>query len=180
MLRFSLKKIIIGLCPFMVVFYYWTNLYRMTDNSAVPYMIMVAAVGFWGLMLLIHNKLLNRKSLFKILLCYMLFGFLNYVFIGNVGFSDVCTDLLTYGITIVMFVYPIKYYQGVISFYVSCGFFVSAFYSGALTHGLLTSSGNYISILLILAAAIYYIGLQNKTNQFSFRDVVPALLCFLL
>jgi hypothetical protein len=152
----------------------------MIGNTEVPYIIMGTTVGLWGGIQLIQNRRLNNKPLTIILLCYVLSGLLDCFFIGNETFFDICSDLLTYCIAIVMFVYPIKYYQGVISFYVSCAFFVSAFFSGSLTHGLLTSSGNYISILLILAASIYYIGLQNKTKQFRFWDVIPALLCFLL
>ena len=176
--RRSLEQRIKSICPFGVIFYYWANLYRMTDNSAVPYMVLIIVVGILGLLQLFVNKHINRRFLTTMLLFYVFSGLLNFIIIGNEDVIDVITDALTYGVAVMMFAFPIRYRQGLISFYVSCSFFVSAYFSGALTHGLLTSSGNYISILLILAVSIYYIGLQNKYTQFRIWDILPPMLCF--
>ena len=160
------------------IFYYWANLYRMFNYSAVPYVILSLIVGLIGLFKMFTERKLDRKLLVIIFFLYGITGFFNYGFIENVELNDVLSSMVIYGIFIVMIVYPFDYYQGLISFAASFSFFFSAYLSGAATYLMLSSSGNYVSVLLILGVSLYYIGLNNSNKPFLLYDIIPAALCF--
>lgn len=44
----------------------------------------------------------------------------------------------------------------------------------------LTSSSNYVSVLMILSAALYYISLYNSGEKIKLIHLFPALICFML
>ena len=134
--------------------FYLANLYRMTNHSATPYLVTLFVVGTVGILKSVFDK--RYRSISFLLFCgiYVIFGAFNCLLIGNVSFSDLGVNLILFGITIVMFAFPMSYMQGLVFFYVSLIAFVPAYFSGLSTALVLTSSGNYISVLLVLAASI--------------------------
>ena len=162
------------------IFYYWANLYRMFNYSELPYIYLSVLVGFIGMYKLFTDQKLNSSFLIIVFFLYGLTGIFNYGFIGNVELNDVLSSLFVYGIFIVMIAYPIDYLQAIVSFAVTILFFLNAYYSGAATYLMLTSSGNYVSVLLILGLCVYFIGVNNSNKKLSLFDIIPAILCFWL
>ena len=58
--------------------------------------------------------------------------------------------------------------------------FLAAYFRGSYAFTVLTSSGNYVSVILILASAYYYFCVQNSDHGFNIKDILPALLSFML
>lgn len=162
------------------ILYYLTNLYRMTDHSAVPFIVMTVVAGSVGFFLFFFGKGIKKGVLLFFYIIYIATLFLNIVIIENVKFLDIITDTLLFGITVVMFAFPHSYSQGVLFFGLSLLPFLFSSFTGSETHYVLTSSGNYISVLMILSMSIFYIGLNNEKRELKWFDIIPAFICFLL
>lgn len=76
--------------------------------------------------------------------------------------------------------YQFSYTQGVVSYYITAATFLWYYINGINTHFVLTSSGNYISVLLIIFASLYYIALHNSGRRMKIWDIIPAILNFFL
>ena len=152
----------------------------MTGHSDVPYYLIMIFWGGVGLHQMFINKAFNKPYIYVLFFLYTSTSIMNAIVIGNLSLNDLIKNVFLFGITISLFAFPIKFYQGVISFYVTVVIFVYFFNSGALTKELLTSSGNYISVLLILSVCIYYIGLHNSRKRIGVIDIIPSIACFLL
>ncbi|MBQ7473712.1 MAG: hypothetical protein IJS79_05125 [Oscillospiraceae bacterium] len=171
---------IASLLSWLPALFYISNIYRMMGYSAYPYAITLVACGTVGLVALWLGKIARRGVLFTVLFVFFITGVLNYLFIKNLDLNEILLDFLYVGMMITMIVFPMSYAQAFISFYVSIAFFLYGYVTGADTHYLLISSGNYISILIILAESLYYLTIQMTEHDFSLIDLIPALLCFIL
>ena len=100
--------------------------------------------------------------------------------IGNLSLNDLIKCFFLFGIIVSLYAFPIKYYQGFVFFYVVVAYFVNLFFTGALAKEILISSGNYVSVVLILSACIYYMGLHNSGKVFGVIDIVPSIICFMM
>ncbi len=169
--------ILIGWLP---ILFYLANLYRMTGHSSSLYLISLFVIGIIGLIILFFKRKIQRNILLFTLGIYLFTGIINLLVIRNVDYIDLIVDMLLFGIMIVMLAYPITYLQGSIGFYVSAAVFFYGYISNANTIIFLTSSRNYISILLILAVSLYYIAVQNTDRTIKLIDLFPALICFFL
>ena len=160
--------------------FYFANLYRMTNHSALPYLAMMAICGIAGVLCVLFGKIVRRDVIF---ICFFVLFFtwlLNNLCVNNSDYSEIVTDFLYIGIMIMMMVFPMSYTQGIVTFYLSITTFIIGYITGAATHTFLTSSGNYISILVILAASMYYITIQVSGHSLTIIDLLPSLLCFLI
>lgn len=164
----------------LVVFFYLANLLRMTNHSGAPYVMMILIAGLVGLYQLISNKNLNRFFLLSIFVIYTFTGFLSFFFVGNQSFSDLFRNMLLYGVAILMLAFPINYFQGTIVFYITAYTYANLLFSGDFIRDLMVSSENYISVMLILSACLYYIGLYNSKRNMLLFDVIPPIVCFIL
>ena len=162
------------------VLFWLANLYRMTGHGPTAYLITLYGVGIIGVIkIILDHKMLNSK-LSQFALLYFITGAMNWLLIGNLGFRDLVNDVLLFGILITMFAYPQTYKNGLVCYYASAIFFITAYFSGRYAYTLLTSSGNYVSVLLVLSAAYYYFCIDNSDRDFKVLNILPALLSFLL
>lgn len=174
------KKSLSALIEWLPVLFYLANLYRMTGHSSALYLICLYVVGMIGLLLLFLGKKMDRNMVLIFLVVYLITGLVNCSIIGNIGYQDLVSDMLLFGIMFVMFAYPMTYMQGIIAFYGSVAVFFYGYLTNSNTVNFLTSSRNYISVLLILVASLYYIALQNAEREIKLIDLLPAFFCFLL
>ena len=160
---------------FLPVLFYFSNLYRMTGHSTILYVLCIYIFGTIGIFSFL---LLSKKNTTLILftVTYFISGILNCIFIGNIIFTDICSDLFFFGIAYIMLQYPCTYFQGMIAFYGTAAVFLTYYYNGANTSTILSSSGNYISVLLIISLSLYYIALQNSGRIIKAWDIIPSLL----
>ncbi|MBR3534007.1 MAG: hypothetical protein IKN80_09035 [Clostridiales bacterium] len=114
------------------------------------------------------------------MLIYFISGLLNVIIIGNITLVDLVKDALLFGVLILMFAYPMDLKKGTLFFYVSISFFIIAYFTGVKAAIVLTSSSNYVSVLMILSAALYYISLYNSGEKIKLIHLFPALICFML
>ena len=161
------------------VLFYMANLYRMMGNSSFFYRLTIYMFGAIGIVMFVISR--KPNTAFSIVaIVYFISGILNIITVGNLTLNDVIADIFFFGIAYIMLVCPCTYFQGTISFYIMYLTFLSMYLRGANTHSLLTSSGNYISVLLIIAVSLYYISLEQSERQMMIWDVAPAFLCFFL
>ena len=159
--------------------FYLANLYRMTEHSSLPYRVSINVIGILGV---VEFILARKQNVIVVLTLYIYFitGVMNFLAIGNVSLTDVVADILLFGITLVMLRYHFTYIQGALAYYIIAATFLWFYRNGINTHYVLTSSGNYISVLLIISASLYYIALHNSGRRMKIWDVFPALLNFFL
>lgn len=180
-LLFVCRKMLRASIPWLLVLFFWTNIWRKMNHSALPFIIILVFLGILGILDSIVNGKLNKRIVFLFYTVYLSTGFLNWCLIGNVSLGDLAKDLLLCGVLFELFVSPIHYFHGFVSFYVSVLLFIDAFLSGDVAHELLSgASGNYISVFLILSESIYYMGLYNSRRTIMVWDLLPVVLCLML
>lgn len=159
--------------------FYAANLYRMTGHANLPYLLSIYIVGIIGW--LAAFRALNYDARFFILICvYLLSGLLNYFLIGNIDLKDLGADVFFFGIAFLMLIYPCSYRTGVAFFYLTTLVFVVFYLRGGQARDLLTSSQNYVSILLIIHMAVYYYALHESGRKMAIWDLLPPALSFML
>ncbi len=159
--------------------FYLANLYRMFSGTMIIYYLVFLVTGLAGLFvwLFFNNYDLRRFTLFAVL--YIFTGVINYIYISNTTLLNVALSVLFFGITAVLLTRQWSIILGGVSFYIS--FFVLAI--GLYRKGinaLTISSNNYISILIIIAAVLYYIAVENERQIIKMVDIIPAILAFTL
>lgn len=174
------KPKISALLQWFPALFYIANLYMRTGHSSSFYLISLCIVGILGLIKLAMDNRLCRAMILIVIVAYLLTGLINFTIIGNVNIRAIGNDMLLFGVMIMMFAYPMDYINATIFFYISIAVFIVAYFTGIQASTLLTSSGNYVSVLIILAAAIYYISLNNSGKAFRLIHVMPSFICLLL
>ena len=169
-----------SLLSWLFPLFYLANLYRMTGHSSLPYTVGLIFVGAIGLLILLLNRVPRKDILYIIIVIFLITGVLNLLLVRNSDYRELLSDTLYMGMVILMIMYPMTYKQSFIFFYVYIATFLIGYIMGTGTHYFLTSSGNYISVLIILAASIYYMTIQLSDHRFTAIDILPALLCFLI
>ena len=177
----SIKRITLTeLIGWLPVLFYLSNLFRMTGHSAAPYILTAVAASVPGL----YKALLNRGMAWKPAIIttglFLLTGYCNCLFIGNLTPMDVALEVLFTGIAFTMLLYPSTFFQGMTCFYLTAAFFLLCYATGRNTLLILESSRNYISVLLILSCAFYYCTLEDSNRVMGMIDLLPAMICFFL
>lgn len=160
--------------------FWFCNLYRVTGHSAIPYMFALIVIGALGILRLIFDREICRIELLCFILLYFLTGLINVILIKNQSIIDVINSILFIGISIIMFSYPMTYGQGVVLFYGTALIFAISAVRGVRPANILTSSGNFISVYLILATGFYYVGVNNTNRKMTLRNLIPPAVCFLV
>lgn len=169
-----------SLVQWLPALFYIVNLYMRTGHSSLLYIVTLVLAGMVGLLILLVRKTLRRDVIYITMLIYFISGLLNWLLIGNVSLTDLANDALLFGIMALMFACPMDITKGTVFFYVSIATFIFAYFTGTQAYSVLTSSGNYVSVLLILSAALYYIALSNSKKELKLIHLLPSVLCFLL
>lgn len=160
-------------------FFYIANLIRMLMISSVPYFIILYLTGGVGLFLTLFLKKRKLDNIILFLLFYFFTLVVNLLTVGNISFNNLIVNVLLVGITLMMLIKPWTYREGVIVFYLTALIMAYAMNASAVRR-ILVSSTNYISILMILSAAFYYIALEKDERVLKLIDILPALICFLI
>lgn len=162
------------------VLFWLANLYRMTGHGNTIYLAIFSGVGAFGLLKFAFDRKLLNSVLLPAMLLYFIPEVLNWLIIQNLNYRDIINDLLLFGILVIMFAYPQTYKNGVVCYYASAVVFISAYFRERDAYTILLSSGNYVSVVLILISAYYYFCLDNSAREFKLIDILPALLSYLL
>lgn len=175
-MSFIKKEMNWSILAWLPLLFYLANLYRMTGHTPTLYIVLLIICGLIGIALLFFIKIPNNYILLISLILFIITGLINCIFINNTDYSELVSDVLYIGIVVVMIVFPMTFAQGFVTFYLTSAVFLLGIATGAETQTFLTSSGNYISILIILAEALYYISIQTSEHRFTLLDILPALL----
>ena len=175
------KNIYILFISSLPILYYLANLYAMLKHFMIPYLIIGYLTGLIGLFEMLTNHRLNRRLLLTVLFLYVLSGIIEVLIIGNGDIGDVIRGSAFYCIIGVLFAYPFNYFQGLVLFIITILSIGLELLSGNAIHEiLLNSSGNYISVLLILSLVIYFIGLDNAEKDISIIDLIAVVIVLLM
>lgn len=159
--------------------FYLANLIRMLAVTTSLYSIFIALAGVIGLFALAITKKYNLTPVWGFAALYLLTLVIEWLVIGNVSVSSVFTCALLIGISVLMILYPFGYKSGLVVFYLSA-FMLIYRISIANSRRILTSSANYVSVVLLLAVFFYYISIENSKRRFRLIDILPAALCLIL
>ena len=173
----NLLTFVVALFPSLFLL---ANQYRMFGNSPTFYVVSLLVFGAIGVLVGLKLDKKSRWVYYGTMLLFAITESLNVALVGNTTFEGVAYNILIFGLVAIMFVYPHSYFQGIVVYYVLMMFFIPIFLRGELAIYILTSSQNYVSVCLILAASIYYIGVDNGGKGLRLIDLLPALLCFML
>ena len=174
-----IKKIklysIIALLPLL---FYIVNLYRIAVSIDSLFYYVLYPLGFIGWMCAIRL----RRELHSIILyagLHMLTIITNYLIIGNTTINSITLALAFLGITFLLFSYKWSVIQGAIVYYIHLLLMAGRLlYNGGRV--LLLGSNNYVSVLIIIAASLYYIAVEREKNSIRLIDLLPAVLSFIL
>lgn len=178
-IKFGSNEISFGqkdLSAILVVLFYIANMLRMLGYGNTWYFITLFASGIIGWLWFIINHYEKDKIILSVIILGI-FTLANVYFIGNSDLMSLANMLLFFGILFCMLQNAMPTIYTLILLLFTMAIFVIAWYSGASSSELLSSSGNYISILLILSACIYYTSVEN--NKKTIR-IWPTIVIFLL
>ena len=160
------------------ILFFWANLFRMLTGSRLAYLgmlVLSGAVGLW--VTLKHaDRYGNLLFFFGI---YMVSLVLSMLVTGNTDPNDVVTNLCLLGMTSLMLFRRWSFRAGFIGCYVSFLAIIFAFMTRTQTR-IFGSSNNYVSIIVLLATAFYYIPLEEQYHRTRLIDLAPAGICFLV
>ncbi len=167
------------LLAFVPVLYYVLNVLRMRGFSTKAVLAVEAVSCAVGLVLMIRNKGGRMTMLMLFSVVYMLSIAANRLIIGNMTTSGLISNVCLLGMTAIMLEYPWSRRQGWLGFYAILLIVVLGFMTRTQTR-IFGSSNNYVSIIMILAAALYYLPLEGREGTIRIWDVAPAALTFMV
>ena len=159
--------------------FYLANLIRMLMITSTPYFIALYAVGGIGILMAVLSREYKLDSIWSFFAFYGLTLVINWLTVGNISFSSIAVNILLTGITLIMLLRQWTYREGMIVFYLFAAIMVYEM-NTALNRRILVSSTNYISVLMLLTVAFYYIAIELDGRKLRLIDILPALICFLI
>ena len=160
------------------ILFFWANLFRMMTGSSLAYLVLLILSGVVGLWVTLKQVDRYGDLLFFYGI-YMVSLVLSLLTVGNTDRNDVITNLCLLGMTSLMLFRRWSFRAGAVGSYVSLLAIAFAFMMRTRTH-IFSSSNNYVSIMLLLSAAFYYIPLEEEIHRTRLIDLVPAGICFLV
>lgn len=158
------------------ILFFLVNLYRMRSGSIMLYMGILIISGGFGLL----TALLNRSRMASFLLfsgVYLFTLALNLVFIKNVDAGSFVTSALLLALTPLTLRRRWTKQWGAAGFYLSAAIIILALMTRTKTR-IFSGSNNFISVVMILAAVIYYLPMTAGREKLRIRDLAPAFVCF--
>lgn len=160
------------------IVFFWANLVRMMNFSSAPYLLMLFISGIAGLMV---TLLCFRKHGMLILFygVYLLTLVMNMILIRNNDINSLLTNLCLLGMASLMLFRRWSYRAGLIGCYVSFMLVIFAFATRTQTR-VFGSSNNYVSVIMLLASALYYIPVEEHYGRIRLADLIPAVISFIV
>lgn len=165
---------------FLPILFFLVNYYRMLGHTPLPYLAGLSVAGAFGLLELVLQRRYNLSPLIILFALYELTLIANWLFIGNVNTNDLVVSTLMFGVGILMVADRWSYRQGAVCCYTVLLVFGLRALRGSVAKIVLISSSNFVSVLLILACAVYYVGLENEGRKIHLYDLIPAAGSFAL
>lgn len=148
-----------------------------TGQIVVNFAIVIAVgtIGFmvkrrWQFTSLWQFYTFSALFLISIVLC----RFVNH----NLELMDIVNSIFLIGITRIMLLYKWKETEGAIAFFLAAVAILLKVMRSSSGNILSISSNNYISILLILMLALYYIPFEWNRKQLAISNLIPAIVAF--
>jgi len=177
MLEKTNKTSPIALLP---IIYYIGNFFKLYSSQIEISFLLLAFTGLFGLLVIWNNGLLrlDRMVVFYLIFMTMITA---GVFIGghNLSLIDLASSALLVGITGLMLMFPWNEKQGAVAFYIAFAFMLLRMIQHSETV-LQVGSNNYVSILLIIMAALYYLPYEWNEKKLTIISLIPAFLTFFL
>lgn len=160
------------------IYYIFNTLKLVTGNSMIPFGVLLV-VGCLGL-IYVWKKNTYRFLPFHIFsIVFIVFTAINMMITGNLDLMDYFASILLLGVTAMMLSYRWEVRHGAITFYVTAALMVLGYIRDS--ENILTiSSNNYVSVLLVLSVAMYYIPFEWNGRKMQVFDLIPAFLTFVL
>lgn len=160
------------------IIYYIGNFFKLYDSQIEISFLLLAFTGVFGLLVIWNGGLLrlDRMVVFYLIFMTMITA---GVFIGghNLGLIDLVSSALLVGVTGIMLMFPWDEKQAAAAFYITFALMLLRMMQHAETV-LQIGSNNYVSILLILMAALYYLPYEWNDRKLTIVSLIPAFLTF--
>ncbi len=164
-----------ALLPFLVLF---ANLARMIAQNNIIYFGSITIVGVIGFFLLLDKSRISGKPLFLSLTAlFCATAAINVFLVKNVELTNVAQEAALMGVTALMLLYKPTRLQAWASYWIVAVIFLSYYLRGYHPSRVLSSSSNYISVILILFIVLYYQALEGC--DVTLLRLAPAVTCFL-
>lgn len=159
--------------------FFFANLLRIMRGQTGIYLAVLTVVGIFGFMKLFMQHETKGRLLFCVVTVLMCAGTLmNALVTNNISIRDVFQGMLLLGVTVWLLLYPPSKKQAMLCFYVVALIFAYHWLIGTHPSHVLSSSCNYISVILLLFISLYYADIDvGSMNGFAF---LPAVACFFL
>ena len=160
-------------------FFYLANLLRMLDVSLWLYYIAFAVSGIVGMVYLSVQRRRELKFIILFALLYITSLVLNWLIIKNFGAGSIINNMLFIGIAVIMILQPWTLPYGAFVFYATTALILYSMSVSSSTR-ILTSSANFVSVVMLLSCSFYYIALGRENRKLRLLDLLPAGLCLFI
>ena len=172
----GIKRNMYALFPYL---FFFSNLLRLMAGYTGIYLAVLTAIGIFGFVKLLTLPAPTGRFLFCVVTVFLCVGtLLNVLVTDNISIRDVFQGAMLLGVTGLMLLYPPSKKQAGFCFYVVAMIFAYHWMSGTHPSHVLSSSCNYISVILLLFISLYYFDMD--AGSVGFAGFLPAVLCFLL
>jgi len=155
--------------------YFIFNLIKMMYNQILIPFAVLAAVGVVGIVSVWQKKSGYVLTFHIYAILYIVLTCFNSLYTSNLDMLDLIGNILLVGVAGLMLTYRWNVWCGAAAFYLTF-LMIAARFAGGVKNVLKISSNNYVSILLILAAALYYIPFEWNGRRMKIYDLIPAAL----
>lgn len=168
-----------SLISFLPILYYLGNFIKMYNGNIVINYIIMAGAGSFGLLTIWRHHVNELRAYHLFYFVYFLSIIVCSLVSHNTSLIDLSTSLFLIGITDLMLLHRWSEKLGAIAFYIM--FFLLLYrILGPDLRVLSISSNNYISVLILLADAFYYIPFEWNGRSLGLKELLPASLSFVI
>ena len=176
------KKIINGVLSCLPVVFFLCNFYRMLTGSATLYIASLFFAGAAGWFMVISIGITSRDKAEVMIFFAALTGcsLVSFLFNHNASFLSVFQNFCLMGVSYLLLNNPPSIPVAALNYYAVALVLLSKMITGVHSSIVLSSSSNYISVILIMAAVVYYSVLERSGNKLRPISFLPAIGCVLL
>ena len=161
------------------IIYYIGNFLKLYDSQIEICFLLLAFTGIFGLLVIWNDGLLRLDRMVFFYLVFITMITASMFISHNLGIVDLATSVFLVGITGLMLMFPWSEKQGAAAFYIAFALMLLRMFQHTETV-LQIGSDNYVSILLILMAALYYLPYEWNGKKLGLVSLIPAFLTFFL
>ena len=152
----------------------------MYKNQIYLNYLIMAAVGVLGLIVVLFHISYDLRNYYLFSVLFMVMIVANKLLVGNVSLIDIVSNLFLVGVIGTMLIVRWSVLQGAFMFYITFIVLTLQFLLGHSATVLSHSSNNYVSVLIILMAILYYCPFDWNGRNLRLIDLLPAVFGFFL